>query len=260
MGYLHLGGIDRPVAVWKGLEVVHPHLSTRGHYFLATCGTSECAAGVPDITGPRLDPFGKDTGMPWTEGPPSWYGSLLDESRDASGLMYRRNRYLDPETGMFTQADPIGVAGGLNVFGYAAGDPVTYSDPFGLCKNVSDPDCARWLLAGTVIGGSAGAATALGCAGSTVGVCAAGAPAIVAAGAGIGSSIGGLIGTVDEMDIGEKIVNKISVKWDRVLTAILGLLAGEGARPMIKDEELREETEQVQEDIRKDQDRPKDGG
>ncbi len=60
-----------------------------------------------------------------------WMGGLLNEMRDASGLMYRR--YYDPQTGRFTQEDPIGIAGGLNVYGYAAGDPVSYNDPFGLC-------------------------------------------------------------------------------------------------------------------------------
>jgi RHS repeat-associated protein len=56
--------------------------------------------------------------------------------QDASGLMYRRNRYYDPEAGQFTQQDPIGIAGGLNLYGYAGGDPINFSDPFGLC-----PDC-----------------------------------------------------------------------------------------------------------------------
>ncbi len=46
--------------------------------------------------------------------------------------MYMRNRYYDPQTGQFTQMDPIGLAGGLNSYGFAAGDPVTYSDPYGL--------------------------------------------------------------------------------------------------------------------------------
>jgi len=36
--------------------------------------------------------------------------------------------------GPSTQRDPIGLAGGLNQYGYAGGDPVNYSDPFGLCK------------------------------------------------------------------------------------------------------------------------------
>jgi RHS repeat-associated protein len=60
-------------------------------------------------------------------------GSLIFESRDASGLYYRRNRYYDSEKGRFTQEDPIGLAGGVNVYGFANGDPVSYSDPYGLC-------------------------------------------------------------------------------------------------------------------------------
>jgi hypothetical protein len=33
---------------------------------------------------------------------------------------------------IFTQEDPIGLAGGLNLYGFAAGDPINSSDPFGL--------------------------------------------------------------------------------------------------------------------------------
>jgi RHS repeat-associated protein len=65
-------------------------------------------------------------------GPASWMGSLVEGSRDFSGLMYRRNRYLDGASGQFTQVDPIGFAGGMNLYGYANGDPVSYSDPYGL--------------------------------------------------------------------------------------------------------------------------------
>jgi uncharacterized protein RhaS with RHS repeats len=35
--------------------------------------------------------------------------------------------------GHTTQRDPIGLAGGVNQYGYAGGDPVNFSDPFGLC-------------------------------------------------------------------------------------------------------------------------------
>ena len=62
----------------------------------------------------------------------SWQGSLLEGKRDRSGLDYRRARVYDPETGRFTQEDPIGLAGGLNLYGFAGGDPVNFGDPFGL--------------------------------------------------------------------------------------------------------------------------------
>jgi RHS repeat-associated protein len=62
----------------------------------------------------------------------SWHGSLLEGKRDRSGLDYRRARVYDPETGRFTQEDPIGLAGGLNLYGFANGDPLNFSDPFGL--------------------------------------------------------------------------------------------------------------------------------
>jgi len=61
-----------------------------------------------------------------------FFGSLLDVQTDGSAQVYMRNRYYDPSTGRFTQEDPIGLAGGLNLYGYANGDPVNFSDPFGL--------------------------------------------------------------------------------------------------------------------------------
>jgi RHS repeat-associated protein len=64
---------------------------------------------------------------------PAWHGTLLEHKRDGAGLEYARNRVYDPATGRFTQEDPIGLAGGLNLYGFANGDPINFSDPFGLC-------------------------------------------------------------------------------------------------------------------------------
>ena len=46
----------------------------------------------------------------------------------------QRNRHRDH----FTQEDPIGLAGGMNLYDFAGGDPVNFSDPFGLCPIEKD--------------------------------------------------------------------------------------------------------------------------
>ena len=48
-----------------------------------------------------------------------------------TGLHYNRFRYFDPDLGMFTTRDPIGLLGGSNVFQYAP-NPTGWIDPFGL--------------------------------------------------------------------------------------------------------------------------------
>ena len=50
-----------------------------------------------------------------------------------TGLHYNRFRYFDPDLGMFTSRDPIGLNGGTNVFAYAP-NPTGWIDPFGLAK------------------------------------------------------------------------------------------------------------------------------
>jgi RHS repeat-associated protein len=65
----------------------------------------------------------------------NWQGTLLEGGRHKSGLDFKRNR-LYAQTGRFTQEDPIGLAGGLNLYGFAGGDPVDFSDPFGPCNGL----------------------------------------------------------------------------------------------------------------------------
>jgi len=64
--------------------------------------------------------------------PREWHGTLVEDKADNAGTLYRRERYYEPTTGRFTQEDPIGLAGGLNLYGFAGGDPVNFADPFGL--------------------------------------------------------------------------------------------------------------------------------
>ena len=51
-----------------------------------------------------------------------------------TGLHYNRYRYYDPNLGRFIGKDPIGYAGGLNLYTYAF-NPVQWMDPLGLAKN-----------------------------------------------------------------------------------------------------------------------------
>ena len=48
-----------------------------------------------------------------------------------TGLHYNRHRYYDPEISGFISQDPIGLAGGLNVYQYAP-NPLGWVDPWGL--------------------------------------------------------------------------------------------------------------------------------
>jgi RHS repeat-associated protein len=62
----------------------------------------------------------------------SFQGTLLADKRDFAQTFFHRNRYYDPGSGRFTQEDPAGLAGGLNAYGFVGGNPVSYSDPYGL--------------------------------------------------------------------------------------------------------------------------------
>ncbi|TDB41616.1 RHS repeat domain-containing protein, partial [Photorhabdus khanii] len=62
-------------------------------------------------------------------------GQYEDEE---SGLFYNRFRYYSPETGQYLSPDPLGLAGGVNPYGYVS-NPVSFVDPFGLagCPGIS---------------------------------------------------------------------------------------------------------------------------
>jgi RHS repeat-associated protein len=52
--------------------------------------------------------------------------------QDVGAFYHYRNRYYDASLSRFISEDPIGLLGGSNAYTYAAGNPVSYSDPTGL--------------------------------------------------------------------------------------------------------------------------------
>lgn len=157
VAYTHGVGLDQPLEVirmaydslWPAPEAVIPHADWKGVDDIGSfddgrqkrCtnynpgGQSTCiqVAWPESFYGLFSEDYNHDLNLPV-----AWFGSLVNMRRDASGHIYLRNRYYDADAGRFTQEDPAGIAGGLNAYGFAAGDPINYSDPFGLCPYALD--------------------------------------------------------------------------------------------------------------------------
>jgi len=165
--YTHGPGVDRPLAVTRigYVDFKDGTLRTVFQPFTIVLVWSVLGDPTRQYTAENLTVCNYGTTAPcvyidppvqrWAYGAPvqapsHWHGTLLENKSDRTGTQYRRNRYYDPATGRFTQEDPIGLAGGINLYGYANGDPVSYTDPFGLCPpppGEFDPLCSAGDLA-----------------------------------------------------------------------------------------------------------------
>ena len=61
------------------------------------------------------------------------FGADRYSNSKVPNLSFFRNRFYDQETGRWTQEDPIGVAGGVNLYAYVGNNPASFTDLFGLC-------------------------------------------------------------------------------------------------------------------------------
>jgi RHS repeat-associated protein len=77
-------------------------------------------------------PFGEALRATETIANPFKYVGQAGVMSDGSGLDYMRNRWYAPDQGRFTQPDPIGLAGGTNLYAYVGNGPASLVDPSGL--------------------------------------------------------------------------------------------------------------------------------
>lgn len=120
--YVHGPNMDDPIARTAGTVTQYYHQDGLGN-MVALSG----ASGTTDATR-RYDAWGNTIAS--TGNMPQF--GYTGREPDATGLIYYRARYYDPSVGRFTQRDPSGLSGGINQYAYVNGNPVNYSDPWGL--------------------------------------------------------------------------------------------------------------------------------
>ena len=153
--------------VWEGYRLLQEiHDGTPLTYVYSDSQSYEPLARIDGVESPEIYWFhNAANGMPElltdAEGQKAWeginspWGKLLRESSQRmpvvqqnlrmqgqyldreTGLHYNLFRYYDPDSGRFTQQDPIGLAGGINLYQYAP-NALGWVDPWGLSKCKSD--------------------------------------------------------------------------------------------------------------------------
>jgi RHS repeat-associated protein len=80
--------------------------------------------------------YGETRALGDDEGNPIQY---TGRENDRTGLHYYRARYYDPGLKRFISEDPIGVEGGVNLFLYVGGNPISFNDPLGFAPPGLNP-------------------------------------------------------------------------------------------------------------------------
>jgi RHS repeat-associated protein len=118
-----------------------------GALTVAHCDEYGSVVALTDASGNTLHtacygPNGQDWGTTGTNPPPfAWLGGhgvqRVDVSARLGPLYLTRYRLYSASLQRFLSPDPLGLFGGLNLYAYADGDPLSYIDPLGLCAEGS---------------------------------------------------------------------------------------------------------------------------
>ena len=142
--YTYYPGVDRPHSVRMGVQSYYYGTDAQGH-----------VTGLMNGAGQLVNSY-KYTA--WVEpvhtthavAQPLRY--MAREYDEVTGLYYVRARWYDANARRFVSEDPIGLAGGLNVYAYVANSPTNGRDPSGLCAaydtHAFDPGSGSWVYLG----------------------------------------------------------------------------------------------------------------
>ena len=107
----------------------------------STVGLTNAAGGILNTY--SYLPFGGTLSSTGTAANPFTFVGQMGVSQDGSGLINMRARSYDAVLGRFGSQDPIGVAGGTDLYTYALNDPIQVIDPAGL-DPVSSQQGSSW--------------------------------------------------------------------------------------------------------------------
>jgi len=128
-------------------------IDANGVLTVAHCDDFGSVIALTDVNGTVLysanyGPHGEDWGNTGVNPTPfTWlggYGVMAIETDTPLKLYLTRHRLYSATLNRFLSADPLGLAGGLNLYQYGEGNPMSYIDPLGLLS---------WRQVGYFVGG-----------------------------------------------------------------------------------------------------------
>jgi RHS repeat-associated protein len=130
--YVYYPGLDNPQALILGQSIYRPRRDGLGNVIALTDSANAFKRLYTYDDWGLLTSSYDSAGFINNRDRARWKGALW--MGPEADIYFMRNRWYEPATGRFFSEDPIGLAGGINLFGYAANDPINGRDPHGLCQ------------------------------------------------------------------------------------------------------------------------------